>query len=262
MFPRSPDLIELAAQLDSAVSDIQSTDSEVEHNETTITRRRRRGGSPEAWSTNSDSPTPTNSVAERPWAKESLWQGLLGDEHRQLLGTEEESSDRHSSDEEGEEDALFQMTAEQKDYYYKQFIALQPNPKGLLSGHLARVFFEKSKIPTEELRIIWHLSDVTRDGSLSLEEFTAAMHLIVLRRHNIPIPSVLPLCLHPCVILGEVREADLLHLNDDVDLDKTLVDTPKGSIDGAVGEYKRPRPEKNIMNLSGSSQVSFCFRLK
>ncbi|KAL5281043.1 REPS1 family protein [Megaselia abdita] len=255
-YPRSPDLIELAAQLDSAVSDIQSTDSEVEHNETTITRRRRRG-SPEAWSTNSDSPTPTNSVAERPWAKESLWQGLLGDEHRQLLGTEEESSDRHSSDEEGEEDALFQMTAEQKDYYFKQFIALQPNPKGLLSGHLARVFFEKSKIPTEELRIIWHLSDVTRDGSLSLEEFTAAMHLIVLRRHNIPIPSVLPLCLHPSVIMGEVREADLLHLNDDVDLDKTLVDTtPKGGNDGAIGDYKRPRPEKNIMNLSGSSQSS------
>lgn len=269
VYPRSPDLIELAAQLDSAVSDIQSTDSEVEHNETITTRRRRRCGSPEAWSTNSDSPTPTNSVAERPWAKESLWQGLLGDEHRQLLGTEEESSDRHSSDDEGEEDAIFQMTAEQKDYYYKQFIALQPNPKGLLSGHLARVFFEKSKIPTEELRIIWHLSDVTRDGSLSLEEFTAAMHLIVLRRHNIPIPSVLPLCLHPSVILGEVREADLLHLNDDVDLDKTLVDTtPKGNdgasiVGGGVvagtivsgGEYKRPRPEKNIMNLSGSSQV-------
>lgn len=255
-YPRSPDLIELAAQLDSAVSDIQSTDSEVEQNETTITRRRRRGGSPEAWSTNSDSPTPTNSVAERPWAKESLWQGLLGDEHRQLLGTEEESSDRHSSDEEGEEDALFQMTAEQKDYYFKQFIALQPNPKGLISGHQARVFFEKSKIPTEELRIIWHLSDVTRDGSLSLEEFTAAMHLIVLRRHNIPIPSVLPLCLHPSVILGEVREADLLHLNDDVDFGKALVDPKPCAV---CADYKRPRPEKNIMNLSGSSQVSFWF---
>lgn len=59
----------------------------------------RRTGSPDAWSTASDSPTPTNSVAERPWAKNALWQGQL-EERTQLLGTEEESSDRHSSDDE------------------------------------------------------------------------------------------------------------------------------------------------------------------
>lgn len=60
-----------------------------------------------------------------------------------------------------------------------------------------RVFFEKSRIPVEELRHIWELCDVSKDGALSLAEFTAAMHLVVLRRNNIPLPKVLPTCLHP-----------------------------------------------------------------
>ena len=34
----------------------------------------------------------------------------------------------------------------------------------------------------QELRQIWQLSDVTKDGCLSLEEFLTAMHLVVLRR--------------------------------------------------------------------------------
>ena len=69
-----------------------------------------------------------------------MWQGLLGDEHRQLLGTEEESSDRHSSDEDNETDieTIYQITGEQREYYHKQFKTVQPDPKGLLSGHNAR----------------------------------------------------------------------------------------------------------------------------
>ncbi|XP_034474039.1 ralBP1-associated Eps domain-containing protein 2 isoform X2 [Drosophila innubila] len=278
--------------------DVPSTDSEVEPNESSCggdfdelatadavvvsssssreTRRRGAGDSPEAWSTNSDSPTPTNSVAERPWAQDTLWQGLLGDEHRQLLGTEEESSDRHSSDDEDNENeliTLYQITPEQREYYNKQFRTVQRDPHGLLSGQAARIFFEKSRIPVEELRHIWQLCDVTRDGALSLSEFTAAMHLVVLRRNNIPLPSSLPHCLHPSVletsstssssstahIPQEPPEADLLHLNDDDDdehTDNTIISSTQA----------KPRPvpvplpnDKNIMNLSSistSSQVS------
>lgn len=66
---------------------------------------------------------------------------------------------------------------------------------------------------------------MTRDGALDLAEFTAAMHLVVLRRNNIPIPSVLPSCLQPpilCKTLGLPQkeatiEADLLHLESDGD---------------------------------------------
>ncbi|EDW86777.2 uncharacterized protein Dwil_GK23672, isoform B [Drosophila willistoni] len=292
-------------------SDVPSTDSEVEQNEsldeqagqghsgecssgglvTSSSRenlRRRRGtGSPEAWSTNSDSPTPTNSVAERPWAQDALWQGLLGDEHRQLLGTEEESSDRHSSDDEDNENeliTLYQITPEQREYYNKQFRAVQRDPHGLLSGQAARIFFEKSRIPVEELRHIWQLCDVTRDGALSLSEFTAAMHLVVLRRNNIPLPTSLPHCLHPNVLKAggipaasgvvdngsagsvissttlpqEPPEADLLHLNDDDEDDHTDNTIIVGNLSGSSASKPRPivANEKNIMNLSNISTSS------
>lgn len=143
-------------------SDLPSTDSEVEQtdNERESTLRRRSGaaatssskhnkskraGSPETWSTASESPTPTNSthnsVAERPWAVNSQsWQGLLCEEQCQLL-TEEESSDKHSSDEDDDDldlEALYQITAEQKEYYLKQFRTVQPDIKGMLSGVVAR----------------------------------------------------------------------------------------------------------------------------
>ncbi|XP_017005205.2 ralBP1-associated Eps domain-containing protein 1 isoform X2 [Drosophila takahashii] len=288
-------------------SDVPSTDSEVEQNESVdeaaghgrgtdgsgavssssrenVGRRRgggAGGGSPEAWSTNSDSPTPTNSVAERPWAQDTLWQGLLGDEHRQLLGTEEESSDRHSSDDEDNESELvtiYQITPEQREYYNKQFRTVQRDPHGLLSGQAARNFFEKSRIPVEELRHIWQLCDVTRDGALSLSEFTAAMHLVVLRRNNIPLPTSLPHCLHPNVLQAaaagggqrvtssssaalpqEPPEADLLHLNDDDEDDHTDNTIIAGNLSGGSSSSK-PRPnvpsDKNVMNLSSISTSS------
>uniref|UniRef100_A0A8W7PEG9 EF-hand domain-containing protein n=1 Tax=Anopheles coluzzii TaxID=1518534 RepID=A0A8W7PEG9_ANOCL len=163
------------------------------------------GGSPEAWSTASDSPTPTNSVAERPWANQTLWQGLVCEEQRQLLGTEEESSDRHSSDEDEQEidlEYFYQISQTQKDYYLKQFRTIQPDVHGLVSDRLRGklVFFEKSRIPIDELRHIWQMCDVTRDGALNLAEFTAAMHLVVLRRNNIPVPATLPPCLLPTLL--------------------------------------------------------------
>lgn len=158
-------------------------------------------------------------MAERPWAKNALWQGQL-EERTQLLGTEEESSDRHSSDEENDIDleAVYQITPEQKEYYIKQFRTIQPDLKGLISGQAAKVFFEKSRIPVEELRHIWQLCDVTKDGALSLPEFAAAMHLVVARRNNIPLPPILPECLIPngkFFELCQPAEADLLHLDDD-----------------------------------------------
>lgn len=75
----------------------------------------------------------------------------------------------------------------------------------------------------EELRHIWQLCDVTRDGALDLAEFTAAMHLVVLRRNNIPIPSALPTCLQPQFLYKSLGlphkepaiEADLLQLESD-----------------------------------------------
>ncbi|KAK9505942.1 hypothetical protein O3M35_009897 [Rhynocoris fuscipes] len=174
--------------------------------------------SPEASSTASDSPTPTNSVHEKNWYT-THWQALVCEEQRQLLGTEEDSSDRQS-DCDGEtgandagqvggaagsavtsytaaEDDVWEVTEEQREYYRTQFLSLQPDCHGLLPGNVARAFFEKSRLPVTELRKIWQLSDVSKDGALSLEEFNTAMHLVVLRRNHIPLPDTLPPCLIP-----------------------------------------------------------------
>lgn len=243
-----------------ADSTLQSTDSEVERNEPDVGKKSKlQGGvSPEAWSTNSDSPTPTNSVTERPWARDILWQGLLGDEHRQLLGTEEESSDRHSSDEDIDTDleSIYRINAEQLEYYKKQFSFIQPDATGLVSGHIARIFFEKSRIPVEQLRHIWQLCDVTKDGALSLSEFAAAMHLVVLRRNNIPLPQVLPSCLDPSRLIQSTQsgvsvpqEADLLHLDDEA----------KGVVTTNEGSYKENfihSNNTNILGLNTSSQLT------
>lgn len=69
-----------------------------------------------------------------------------------------------------------------------------------------------------KLSLNFRLCDVTKDGALSLDEFTAAMHLVVLRRNNIPLPPVLPACLMPQLVETEPTgplEADLLHLDDE-----------------------------------------------
>ncbi|XP_012228947.1 ralBP1-associated Eps domain-containing protein 2 [Linepithema humile] len=194
---RSPDLTRGAKSRHHAP---ESTESESE-----AESPRETGGS-------TDSPTPTNSVTQE--RNDSIlggetildsvsggWQGLLvSEEQRQLLGTEEESSERHSSDEaEGEGDGsgfppeeVWIISDEQRDYYAAQFAQLQSDPEGLLSGPVARTFFEKSRLPVSELRRIWQLADVTRDGALSLQEFYVAMHLVVLRRNHVPLPDVLP----------------------------------------------------------------------
>lgn len=168
--------------------------------------------SPRETGGSTDSPTPTNSVTQERndgiMGGETLldsvsggWQGLLvSEEQRQLLGTEEESSERHSSDDgDGEGDnssfppeEVWIISDEQRDYYAAQFALLQSDPEGLLAGPVARTFFEKSRLPVAELRRIWQLADVTRDGALSLQEFYVAMHLVVLRRNHVPLPDALP----------------------------------------------------------------------
>ncbi|XP_033231061.1 ralBP1-associated Eps domain-containing protein 1 isoform X2 [Belonocnema kinseyi] len=181
--------------------------------------------SPRETGGSTDSPTPTNSVTQERndgiLGSEAIidsvtsgWQGLLvSDEQRQLLGTEEESSERHSSDDgDGEGDGfppeeVWIINDEQREYYAAQFALLQPDPEGLLAGPVARTFFEKSRLPVAELRRIWQLADVTRDGALSLQEFYVAMHLVVLRRNHVPLPDVLPTSLSIPAVLQKTNNA-------------------------------------------------------
>lgn len=76
-----------------------------------------------------------------------------------MLGTEEEAD---SSDCETVSAAngtgIWSMNDEQSKYYEEQFASLQPNSKALLSGSIARSFFEKSRLPLQELKEIWYIS--------------------------------------------------------------------------------------------------------
>lgn len=85
--------------------------------------------------------------------EEFLFVFAVNDEHRQLLGTEEDSSECHSS---GEEDYdVWTINDEQRQYYTQQFRTMQQDLTALLSGTVAKEFFEKSKLPVNELSKIW-----------------------------------------------------------------------------------------------------------
>lgn len=49
------------------------------------------------------------------------------------------------------------ISPEQRAYYLSQFIRLQSDPRGKLSGSQAKLFFELSKLPTAELSDIWYV---------------------------------------------------------------------------------------------------------
>ncbi len=99
-------------------------------------------------------------------------------------------------------------------YYEKQFKTMQPNLNGFITGSVAKPFFERSKLPLNELSKIWELSDVTKDGVLSFAEFCTAMHLVVLRVRNFELPDELPAKLQPYAPLIDFNsETNLINSN-------------------------------------------------
>ncbi|XP_048767448.2 ralBP1-associated Eps domain-containing protein 1-like isoform X2 [Ostrea edulis] len=124
--------------------------------------------------------------------------GLLAPESRKPYNLEPPGFDSSSisSDPESVDD-IWSINDDQKEYYITQFKTMQPDLSKTITGAVAKEFFEKSKLQVHELSKIWQLSDLNRDGELSLEEFCIAMHLVVLRRHEIEIPDRLPFSLMP-----------------------------------------------------------------
>ena len=52
-------------------------------------------------------------------------------------------------------DDVWSITDEQRDYYINQFMTMQPDMTGVIPGQVAKEFFEKSKLPVQELSKIW-----------------------------------------------------------------------------------------------------------
>ncbi|CAI4222913.1 unnamed protein product [Auanema sp. JU1783] len=103
---------------------------------------------------------------------------------------------------------LFEISEKQREYYLKCFRHLLKSTQGVITDiHNAALngadrqvvdFFRKSGLDTESLSRIWTLSDVNEDGWLDLNEFSMAMHLIVLNvKGEVPIPNVLPAHVKP-----------------------------------------------------------------
>ncbi|EKX32010.1 hypothetical protein GUITHDRAFT_58399, partial [Guillardia theta CCMP2712] len=63
---------------------------------------------------------------------------------------------------------------------------------GFISGQQARPILAESGLPVQELRRIWDLSDLTKDGMLDAREFAVAMHLIEIRKKDGVLPTSLP----------------------------------------------------------------------
>ena len=100
----------------------------------------------------SEGSRPTSPTLQAPGPDAFSWPTHCNyDENRQLLGTEEESSDRQSSDEDEEANNIWVITKEQLNYYVTQFRTMQSNPHGVIPGTQAKEFFEKSRLPIQVL---------------------------------------------------------------------------------------------------------------
>lgn len=139
------------------------------------------------------------------------WQSLLDEnsELRTMAGEEgirliEDEYDEEDGDESEEEEAdVFAITESQKEYYVKQFLSVQPDITGRVTGPVVKAFFEKSALSTTDLSHIWHLSDYDNEGCLNVDKWCVAMHLTILRRNQVDLPSTLPASLFATAVPGQ-----------------------------------------------------------
>ncbi|KAF9120471.1 hypothetical protein BGW39_011335 [Mortierella sp. 14UC] len=95
-------------------------------------------------------------------------------------------------------DVPWEISPEEKAKFDRFFDQLDANGDGFVEGEEASRFFMNSRLPETVLAQIWELSDITKTGSLSKDEFAVAM-LLINRKNasNAPIPNTLPLSLVP-----------------------------------------------------------------
>lgn len=104
---------------------------------------------------------------------------------------DDEEGDRESEDDDDEVD-VFMITSSQKEYYVGQFLNLQPDIGGKVTGSMVKGYFERSNLSTQDLAHIWFLADHDHEGALSVDKWCIAMHLTVLRRNKVDLPNILP----------------------------------------------------------------------
>ncbi|KAI9281514.1 hypothetical protein BY458DRAFT_498805 [Sporodiniella umbellata] len=86
----------------------------------------------------------------------------------------------------------WKISPQDKQRYRDIFNAWEGSGSGFMSGDTAKDVFTQSQLPPDSLMKIWNLADSENRGSLDVDEFCIAMHLIYRKANGFEIPSVLP----------------------------------------------------------------------
>merc|ERR1719471_2455636 len=81
--------------------------------------------------------------------------------------------------------------------YMAQFQANDKAKTGFLAAVQARTILLQTGLAQQTLATVWNLSDIDKDGKLSVEEFILAMHLCEMGQKGEPLPDPLPIALVP-----------------------------------------------------------------
>lgn len=169
---------------------------------------------------------------------------VTGEEGIRLI---EDEGDDEEDDESEDETAfdVFAISDSQHEYYVKQFLSLQPDMTGVVSGAMVKSFFEKSALDVADLAHIWYLCDYDQSGCLNLNKWCVAMHLTVLRRNGVDLPDILP----------PVLFAAAVHGHDEKSVRKNLVVSKKCS---PVANNNTTRSHQHLIPSLASSSSSSC----
>ncbi|KAI8381319.1 uncharacterized protein BYT42DRAFT_566105 [Radiomyces spectabilis] len=91
----------------------------------------------------------------------------------------------------------WKISPEEKQRYREIFYAWETSGSGYMTGDVARNVLTQSGLQQSDLMKIWSLADRDNKGSLDVDEFAIAMHLIYRKLNNFEIPAVLPSELAP-----------------------------------------------------------------
>ncbi|XP_020620179.1 intersectin-1-like isoform X2 [Orbicella faveolata] len=83
------------------------------------------------------------------------------------------------------------ISSEDRTKHEATFQSLNPS-SGFLTGEQAKKYFLKSNLPPMVLGQIWNLADLDRDGKMTMQEFTIAVHLIQSKLKGVELPTSLP----------------------------------------------------------------------
>ncbi|CAM9978228.1 unnamed protein product, partial [Ectocarpus sp. 8 AP-2014] len=150
----------------------------------------------------------------------------------------------------------FSMSEKARARYQAIFCKVDATGTGSLNGKQVIGLFTKSGLDKTALAVIWRLSDLDEDGSLSADEFGIAFHLIFCAtQRKLNVPDELPQSLWPAgyvppsVLARRKEEAEKKRKQEEQERrrrEKTVADSSgKSNNDAAAGTTKKKKKDKS-----------------